>query len=407
LFAECARDAEVSMGDSVAERKFERRCDVAVAGGGVAGIAAAIQCARAGLDVVLLEKTVVPGGLATAGFVNVFLPLCDGNGVKIVGGIAEEFIRAAVGRGPGGVPEPWREGAETADTRLRYMAEFAPAVFALELHRMLEEAGVEVWFDTTVRAALLENGRIASLEVFNKSGDGTVCAETAIDATGDADVAFLAGCPTRGGTSALSAWTPRTSMERAASALELDAPELLLEMERLGARDGGRGATEGVPIFEGIDGKTVSEAVQGTLRMLRERHLRENPDPEKTPRSFPLAVPALPQLRTTRRVEGMASIGWTVEDSDAVASIPDWRERGRVWRIPLGALIPKGASNLLAAGRCVSAADGDAWDAARAIPACALTGQIAGIAAALSIESGTPPANLDPEVVTSHISRAY
>jgi len=213
-----------------------------------------------------------------------------------------------------------------------------------------------------------------------------------VDATGDADVALLVGCPTLDVTSALSAWAPKASMERAAAAVELDAPELLLEMERLGAKEGGRDVPGDIPVFEGIDGKTVSEAVRGTLRMMRERHVGENPDPDAVPRSFPLAVPASPQLRTTRRIEGLAAVDSPGERSDAVANVPDWKERGRVWGIPFGALVPKGIANLLVAGRCVSAADGDAWDAVRAIPACALTGQIAGIAAAVSIESKTPPA---------------
>ena len=56
-----------------------KQYDVAVVGAGVAGIAAAVQSAREGKKTVLLEKTVLPGGLATTGLIYIYLPLCDGN----------------------------------------------------------------------------------------------------------------------------------------------------------------------------------------------------------------------------------------------------------------------------------------------------------------------------------------
>ncbi|MBR2434693.1 MAG: FAD-dependent oxidoreductase, partial [Lentisphaeria bacterium] len=56
---------------------FEKSYDVIVAGAGIAGVAAAVQAAREGKKTVLIEKTIIPGGLATAGLVYVYLPLCD------------------------------------------------------------------------------------------------------------------------------------------------------------------------------------------------------------------------------------------------------------------------------------------------------------------------------------------
>ena len=57
-----------------------REYDVAVCGGGVAGISAALAAAREGKRVVLFEKEYMLGGLGTAGLVTVYLPLCDGLG---------------------------------------------------------------------------------------------------------------------------------------------------------------------------------------------------------------------------------------------------------------------------------------------------------------------------------------
>ena len=75
---------------------FNRTFDVVVAGGGIAGVAAAIQAARRGKKTVLVEKTVQPGGLATTGLVNVYLPLCDGNGRQVTFGLCEELIRRSL-----------------------------------------------------------------------------------------------------------------------------------------------------------------------------------------------------------------------------------------------------------------------------------------------------------------------
>ena len=66
-------------------------CDVLVAGGGVAGIAAALAAARNGARVTLVEKQCLLGGLGTLGLVTIYLPLCDGMGRQVSFGIAEEL----------------------------------------------------------------------------------------------------------------------------------------------------------------------------------------------------------------------------------------------------------------------------------------------------------------------------
>ncbi len=66
--------------------------DVAVCGGGIAGIAAALSAARTGARTILVEREYVLGGLATLGLIVIYLPLCDGSGVQMSGGIAEELL---------------------------------------------------------------------------------------------------------------------------------------------------------------------------------------------------------------------------------------------------------------------------------------------------------------------------
>ena len=56
--------------------KFTLNYDVAVAGGGIAGVAAALAASRRGAKTVLLESQVFLGGLATSGLIYIYLPLC-------------------------------------------------------------------------------------------------------------------------------------------------------------------------------------------------------------------------------------------------------------------------------------------------------------------------------------------
>ncbi len=70
--------------------------DIAVIGGGIAGVSAAIAAARQGASVCLIEKENALGGLATLGNIVVYLPLCDGLGHKVSGGVSEELLKLSV-----------------------------------------------------------------------------------------------------------------------------------------------------------------------------------------------------------------------------------------------------------------------------------------------------------------------
>ena len=79
----------------ITPRTYE--CDVCVAGGGVAGIAAALAAKRAGArEVILLERGFMLGGLATAGLVTIYLALCDGYGHQVCYGLAEELFMLSI-----------------------------------------------------------------------------------------------------------------------------------------------------------------------------------------------------------------------------------------------------------------------------------------------------------------------
>jgi len=171
--------------------------DVAVVGGGIAGTAAAVAAARTGARVCLVEKMQVLGGLATAGNVVVFLPLCDGLGNQVSFGLAEEMIRLPLRHGAARLPPAWeRKHASTREERAakRFELAYDPGPMMAALEEFLLENQVEIVFDTRVTGVAMDgSGRIAHLVVRNVSGTGAFEAGAVVDASGDAAVAVLAG----------------------------------------------------------------------------------------------------------------------------------------------------------------------------------------------------------------------
>jgi len=379
------------MPDTLYRKDFE----VIVAGAGVAGVGAALAAARTGARTALVEKTIFPGGLATAGNILHYLPLSDSRGRQVTFGIAEELLHAAIRYGPGDVPPDWRD----PDTSSRYSARFSPASFAMTLDEALLGAGVDIWFDTLICASAVQGNRITGIEVENKSGRGLLTARCIIDATGDADVAFRAGAPCAEQDNYLTLWALGASLDAATQAVQENDGTPLLQRVILGGSDTGVGHPEGMKKFIGTDGKEVSEFVLESRRLLREyyREKQTGLGPQGRKNAFPLTLPAVADFRTTRRIEGHCRL----EDGqmfthfdDCVGLVADWRRGRDVWEVPYGALVPQGIKGLLAAGRCISAA-GQAWEVMRVIQAAVLTGEVCGTAAATAVHLDTTPDALD------------
>jgi len=369
------------------------RHDVVVAGGGIAGVAAAVAAARNGVSACLLEKQSSLGGLATLGNVAVYLPICDGCGRQVIGGLGEELLKLSVAdlgqEDPQarfiGIPRCWRPGGDPRQRRqARYTAEFNPAAFCLALEQLVTDAGVHLLYDTRVCQVGREGDRITHLIVENKGGRAAIGCRDVVDATGDADICRLAGERTESlDSNVLSAWfyTVRNGV--------LHQHQLSHAYSPSADRQGATG-----PFFCGDDGEQVTAQILGSRQLMRARlaDMRAR-DPHANVQV--IMPPTIACFRMTRRLVGDFSLSqghmhqWF---DDAVGLTGDWRKAGPVYSLPLRMLRAGRNRNLLAAGRCVSA-DTTVWDCTRAIPSCAVTGEAAGTAAAIAAQEAAGDLN--------------
>lgn len=385
--------------------------DVLIIGGGVAGVGAALECSRSGLKTALVEKTVLWGGLATSGLVPIYMPLCDGRGRQVTFGIAEELLDVSIKYGPGKVPENWytKKGDKPdkdlddlySETKMssRYLTIFSPMSFALGLDEVLQDSNVDLWLDTLACSPVMSGRKITGVEVENKSGRISINASCVIDGTGDADIAFRCGAPCREKGSYPSFLYQITSLKRAKQAVEKNsASRLVFWHSGGGANEYGTGYDGDKGIFTGTDGKGVSEFIMESRRIAREKLKAEQAEKSVGRENlYPATLPTMAQIRMSRCIEGEETLTADMVNKyneNSIGLIADVRKTGDVWEMPYGTLIPKNIENLLVIGRCASAED-YGWQITRLIAPAVLTGQIAGIAAKMSVEGGTSPCRLE------------
>lgn len=364
-------------------------CDVLVCGGGFGGIAAALAAARQGKKVLLLERQFMLGGLGTAGLVTIYLPLCDGMGRQVSFGIAEELLRLSISMGAEALyPANWLDSDDPAGRTAkapRFEVRYNAQLFAILAEQLLLKEGVEILYGTYAVAAHMEGNRIDAVIIENKSGRQAVQAASVVDATGDCDIAFFAGAPTE-----------KFQQGNILAAWYYYAGAAGFDLQGLGASDipeDQKTDTNRVKLlvpqrFTGLDGEEVSQFVQlshaATLKDIL--HKRES-----DPTLVPTTIATVPQLRMTRRIAGEYTLHDTQMHTyfdDSIGMVSDWRKRGPVYEVPFGTLYSKAVRNLITAGRCTSVTD-SMWDIMRVIPCCAVTGEAAGTAAALTDDFST------------------
>ena len=136
-------------------------------------------------------------------------------------------------------------------------------------------------------------------------------------------------------------------------------------------------------LFTGLDGKETSEFMELTHEKIYE-HFLENKEKDDT--YLPVTIPTIPQLRMTRKIVGEYALHDTEMHTyfeDSIGMVSDWRKRGPVYEVPFRTLYSNKVKNLICAGRCTSVTQ-EMWDIMRVIPCCAVTGQAAGTAAAMT-----------------------
>ena len=360
--------------------------DIAVCGGGFAGISSALAAAREGKKVVLFEKQYMLGGLGTAGLVTIYLPLCDGLGHQVSFGIAEELLKLSVTYGAEDkYPENWLDGqGSRTEKDKRYQVQYNAQLFAILAEQLLLCEGVEIMYGSYVVDVKVAEQKIKKLYVENKSGRTEYEVTSVIDATGDCDIAWFASAPTdvfRQGN-VLAAWYYFSDPHG-------------YHLQMLGASDvpdDEKTGNEASPLvnrrFSGLDGKEISEMTCLSHKTALEHWLKKR---ETNPQSVIATISTTPQIRMTRKIVGEYTLSHTEEHTyfeDSIGMVSNWKKRGPVYEVPFRTLYSKEIKNLIVAGRCTSVNE-TLWDVMRVIPCCAVTGQAAGTAAAMTDDFST------------------
>lgn len=399
--------------------------DVFIAGGGPAGVAAALVAARQGRKVFLAEGHSCLGGMGTAGLVPVFMMFGDGVNF-LADGIGRE-VREELSKEKG----PNFPGGDNS-----IPAELLKRVY----DRLLLAAGVEFSFHTQVVDVLHDGGVVQAAICNAKSGFFAVKAKVFVDCTGDGDLAAWAGAPYEKGDTdgsmmpgtLCSVWTDidvdrfRDSGVRVQETLmKVFAEDKLFTvndphhpgMFRVGEHimGGNIGHAFGV---DATDERSLTKfLIEGRQRLpeFEAFYKKYIPGYEKM---VLVQTGSLLGIRESRRVQGdyvlnvddfiaravfADEIGRYCYPVDIHPSKPDTTKyaefeeefrktlrygKGESYGIPYRCLTPRGMDNLLVAGRCISS-DRKIQGSIRVMPGCYITGQAAGMAAAIAIEQQT------------------
>lgn len=415
--------------------------DVLVCGGGPAGFSAAVAAARAGAKTLLVEQTNCLGGIATAGGHNHICLFTEwGTDVRVVGGIAYETAQGVVAAGYGSIE--------------RGNVDFELEGMKLVLERMAAEAGVGLLYHTLFAEAVVEDGQVVGAFIQNKSGRQAVLARRVIDATGDADVAASVGAPYEMGRSRDGACQPATLMftiggvdwdgvrrfrkddhtlkgvwKRAQQAGDMEPfQDRIMGWWWTPTRPDQLGVN--FTHIVGVDCTSAEQITAATVEGRRQAFAMIPVFRKYVPGledCYLVSTAALLGTRESRRIVGEVVL--TAEDILARRDWPDGvcygsffidvhsctgpgmdeesytPEPGFRYPIPYRCLLPQGVENLLVAGRCISVTH-RALGSTRVMPQCAALGEAAGAAAAMSVDAGCTPAELDVGRLQEHLRGA-
>jgi flavin-dependent dehydrogenase len=357
--------------------------DICVIGAGIAGVSAALEAARLGRKVALVDGLPALGGQAVNSIIGTFCGLF-GNGThgpQLTHGIADDILREL------GAQDAlyYRRGGPSNTTVVMY----DEVALSRWIEEAVRQAGITVLLGAILRTVTRDGGRVRALELATRYGDVTLDALGFVDATGDAALTWQAGFACREPADGPIYGTQMMVLEGINEAHQPNREEFTKRARAKAAAYGlvrtdgfafvfpGRGTalvnlthveTPLDPIAaskNALEGKAQTDRVLAFLK-------GEYADAfgQARVRSY-----GLPGIRQTRWIEGRAQL--TVDDVRAGTKFPDavartaWpielhdRPEGYVWEafpdehlhyVPFGSLVPAEADNIVAAGRCI---DGD------------------------------------------------
>lgn len=395
--------------------------DVAVLGGGFAGIGAALAAARCGSRVLLIEKGNCLGGAASNCLVNPFMPYytqIDGKRVDLSAGIFTETVNRLKER-----CAMWNDAF--LEEELKYI-----------LNDMVKEAGVELLLHAYLSRVNKVRGNVESVTVATRDGELEISARYFIDATGDAQLAYLAGCPTTLGRESDHLCQPMTLCFRVGNADVEKFYQSRPRLKELHARALANGELknprENILVFK--------TPIKNVLHFNTTRVVKMNPtDPFDVTRaellareqvfeiydfmkkhadgledSFLMMTAAEIGVRESRMIIGdyvltenecractrfddaIAACNYDIDihNPEGTGTSHYYFKQGEYYTIPYRSLIPKEADNLLVAGRCISS-DHGAQASYRIMPVVCCLGEAAGVAAALAAEGNVGVRDID------------
>lgn len=417
--------------DPAREIPMHGRYDVVVCGGGPAGCAAATAAGRHGARVLLVEREGYLGGAPCTQNV---VPILSTNAVDFQG-LWHEWARAL--QACNGITAIHRE--PRCGTKW-YAGSVDPEAVKLVWDDLLTAADVDILHFAQAAGAILEDGLVKGVIIQTKPGRRAVFADRVIDCTGDADVCDYAGCGFDQGVAG-APWAMGASFV----GLLGNVPTAADYVSGWSNPVGKTGRSVGnLPLFptglprllevDPLDPEHLTRVVRDGRRECR-RGLEQRRALPGFEDVFLAGTPNLPGIRSSRRVhgirtssaadatelrkyvDGVVRSSWEIDIHSATDPVskgvmsddPEYRKRqerteqGDYYDIPYGCLVAADADNLLVAGRCISAAH-ESQASLRIQQTCMSLGQAAGVAAALSLQQGVTPRDLEAAAVVDQLA---
>ena len=407
-----------------------KKYDIIVAGGGFAGAAAAIAAGRLGKKVLLFDSSNCLGGSACNALVFPFMPyttVIDGKRRRLSSGIFRE------------IQDKMDEIRILLDEKnhMEGQSSFSEEHLKLVLNRMASDAGVELLYHARLCGVETSAGKITKVSVSAISGIIDLYADMFIDATGDAELAYISGCPCRLGRESDNLCQPMTLCFRVANVdmkkFVEEKPKINELYKKLKAEGKIRNPREDVLVFTNLvqqnilhfnttrviklnptDPFDVTKAEIEAREQVFEIYLLIKNNFECMKNAQLLMTASRIGVRESRMIDGIHVLtGKELVDctkfDDSIACgnydidihSPDgsgtshyYFKDGDYYEIPYRSLVPQKIDNLLVAGRCISA-DHEAQASVRIMPIICCLGEAAGVGAAVAHKNGTSAKDAD------------